>query len=282
MGLVLRATALPAQQLPPPPRGYGTAEAEVVRDMAGVLPQSSIDLVNRIAFDVHAKSGGEIGLAVLPDIGGRAPVDVALRIGREWQVGRLSAIGDRTRNAGAVILLVPKETSSTGRGACFVATGQGTEGFITDATAAAICRSVTELFIARQYGPAMEQVALQVAQRFAGEFGFTVDTTLAPAAISQPEFERRTPVGGGFPPIVLLLLFLFALFVLSSMSRQRGCGGGCLPLVIPIPGGGYSQRGGSWGGGGWGGGGGFGGGGGGFGGFGGGGGFSGGGGGSSW
>src|SRR5690348_17518378 len=35
------------------------------------------------------------------DLGGRDPSEVALRIGREWKVGNLAAIGDQSRNAGA-------------------------------------------------------------------------------------------------------------------------------------------------------------------------------------
>jgi uncharacterized protein len=125
--------ALQAFQLPSPPRGYGTNTAEIVVDAAGVLPAASVDQINRIAFDIHQKSGGEMAVVTLPDIGLRAPVDVALSIGRAWGVGANAAVGQRTRNAGVVILLVPKETSSTGNGACFITTGQGTEGFITDA-----------------------------------------------------------------------------------------------------------------------------------------------------
>jgi uncharacterized protein len=104
-----------------------------------------------------------MAVVTLPDIGLRAPVDVALAIGRAWGVGANAAIGQRTRNAGVVILLVPKETSASGRGECFVTTGQGTEGFITDAEAASICREAVPYFQQREYGPAMELVASRVA-----------------------------------------------------------------------------------------------------------------------
>ena len=52
--------ALQAVQIPPAPRGYGTNAAEIVVDAAGVLPATSVDHINRIAFDVHQKSGGEM------------------------------------------------------------------------------------------------------------------------------------------------------------------------------------------------------------------------------
>jgi uncharacterized protein len=282
--LHLLIAALQTVQIPPAPRGYGTSSAEIVVDAAGVLPAASVDHINRIAFDVHQKSGGEMAVVTLPDIGLRAPVDVALAIGRAWKVGSNAAVGQRSRNAGVVILLVPKETSTSGRGECFVTTGQGTEGFITDSKAASFCREAVPYFQQREYGPAMELVASRVAEQFAQEFGFTLDSSSGLAPGMQPDLQpspqRRR--GGGLSPFTIFILFIVAYFILSSLGRsRRGCGGGgCIPIPIIFPTGGGYRRGG-WGGG-FGGGGFGGGGGGGFGGFGGGGGFSGGGGGSSW
>jgi uncharacterized protein len=267
-----------AVQVPPPPRGYGTSTAEIIVDAAQVIPPSSVDRINSIAFDVHQKSRGEIAVVTLPDIGLRAPVDVALGIGRAWGVGANAAIGQQTRNAGVVILLVPKETSSTGRGECFITTGQGTEGFITDADAASLCREAIPLFQQQEYGPALEFLTARVAGEFAREFGFTLDSSSAPRPVLRPDVQRsRGRSTGGLSPFAIFVLFIVAYMVISSFGRRRrGCSG-CIPIPIVLPTGGGYHRGG-WGGGGFGGGGG----GGGFGGFGGGGGFSGGGGGSSW
>ncbi len=248
------------------------APTGLVNDFAGVLDPASIARMTRIAEDVRTKSRGEIAIVTLPDLKGREATDVALRIGREWKLGKIGNPGDPTRNAGAVILLVPKETNSDNRGRCFVATGQGTEGFITDATAGEICRAATPSFIQRDYAGGLELVTYLTAQRFASEFGFTVDTTLTPETIMQR--PARTSSGRGIPPIFIFIAFFVVLSILSNASKRGrrgrgGCGGG-VPIIIPMGGGGF-------GGGGFGGGGG-----GGFGGFGGGGGFSGGGGGSSW
>jgi len=235
--------------------------------------------MERIAEDVRAKSRGEMAIVTLPDLKGRDVADVALRIGREWKVGKIGNPGDPTRNAGAVILLVPKETNSDNRGRCKIATGQGTEGFITDATAGDICREATPDFMRRDYSAGLELVTRRTAERFAREFNFTIDSSLV---LPEPVRPARAKSGRGIPPFVIFIIFFVVLSILSNASRRGrkgrrdGCGGG-VPLIIPI-GGGRSS---GWGGGGFGGGG-FGGGGGGFGGFGGGGGFSGGGGGSSW
>ena len=260
-----------AQQQPEIPAPVG-----LVNDFAHVLDQSTIDHLTKIAEDVRTKSRGEMAIVTLPDLAGRDVADIALRIGREWKVGKIGAPGDPTRNAGAVILLVPKETASDNRGRCFVATGQGTEGFITDATAGDICREATPYFMQRDYSSGMDLVTLRVAQRFAQEFNFALDTTLAP--VTAPLRPSQKSDGGGIPPFVIFIIFFVILSILNRASRRGrrgrgGCGGG-VPLIIPM--GGFNSRGSGWGGGG------FGGGGGGFGGFGGGGGFSGGGGGSNW
>ena len=257
----------------PAPTGY-------VNDFANVIAPQSRSLIERIVEDVRAKSKGEIVLVTLPSIGDRDVSDIGLRIGREWKVGKLGNPGDQTRNTGAVILLIPKETSADGRGRCWVTTGSGTEGFITDGESGDMCREATPYFQRQDYSTGMELVAFRVAQHYAREFNFELDTASAPL-VSEPVYgPMQGSRGGGISPQTMFIIFVIVMFLLSSMGggrrrRSRGCGG-CMPLPIIIPGGGFGGHRGGWGGG-------FGGGGGGgFGGFGGGGGFSGGGGGSSW
>ena len=230
---------------------------------------------------MRTKSRGEIAVVTLPDLAGRDVEQVATQIGRQWKVGKSGNPGDPTRNASAVILVVPKETNSDGRGRCFIAIGYGAEGYITDATAGAACREATPAFAARDYSTGLELLTLRTAERFAREFNFSLDTALVPPPMAQPAYDYPSRSSRGIPPFVWFIIFLVVLSILSSGRRRgrRGCGG-CIPIPIIIPTGGFGGggRGGWGGGGGWGGSGG----GGGFGGFGGGGGFEGGGGGSSW
>ena len=247
-----------------------------MNDFAHVLTPDAIQRMERIAADVRTKSRGEMAIVTLPDIGTRDVQEVSLQIGREWKVGKIGNPGDPTRNAGAVILLVPKETSKDGRGHCFIATGRGAEGFLTDADVGDICREATPAFRERDYSTGLELVTLRTAQAFAKEFNFALDTALVPPPAPAPEAQYPSTSGGGIPLPVLLIIFIIILIVLGSLRRRGGgCGPGCLPIPIVIPPGTFGGRRSGWGGGGWGGGGfgGFGGGGGGFGGFGGGGGF---------
>ena len=276
--------ALQAIQVPSPPRGFSPTAAEVVVDAANVLSTDVEGEINRIAFAVKQRTGGEVAVVTLSDIGQRDAADVAREIGRQWGVGAQAEPGDRVRNAGIVILIVPKETSSDGRGRCRIEVGRGAEGFITDSDAGELCRSLIPLFQRQDYSGATLDLVAAIGNEFAREFGIPADSLLGPD-LGRELAPRETPVNirgpGGIPVQTLFLLALIALIFISSMSRRRrrrGCGGGgCLPIFLPFPVGGGRSRG--WGGGGFGGGG-FGGGG--FGGFGGGGGFSGGGGGSSW
>ena len=118
-----------AQQLPQPPAGYGPSGADVVVDAAGVLSPATIARINSLAWELRQKTGGELAVVTLPDLGGRDPAEVALRIGREWGVGASAPIGSRVRNAGVVVLVVPKETSADGRGHVRIEVGRGAEGF---------------------------------------------------------------------------------------------------------------------------------------------------------
>jgi uncharacterized protein len=211
---------------------------------------------------VQAGSQGEIAVVTLRDIGGREALDVALEIGRAWGVGARADIGDRARNAGVVVLLVPKETSSDGSGQIAISVGQGAEGFITDGIAGDIRREATPLLAQGNYGDGLALITARLAQRYEAEFGFALDSTLVP-----PKKQRRRD----FPPGAIIIIIFVIISLINSGGGRGGRGGrgrrGGI-VVLPFP------MGGGFGGGGFGGGG-FGGGG--FGGFGGGGGFSGGG-----
>ena len=248
----------------PAPVGY-------VNDFANVLAPDAAARIDDLAKRVNAATRGDMVVVTLPSLSGRPVEEVSLRLGREWKIGADAAIGDQARNAGVIILLVPKETSDDGRGYCRIETGQGTEGFITDATSGEICRAQTPLFRAQDYSGALERIATDVAGRYAANFGVTLDGV-------PPPQRRRARQPQGIPPflVVLALVVLFSLLSASGGRRRRGCVG-CIPIPVPGPSlGGWHNGGGGFGGG-------FGGGGGGgFGGFGGGGGFSGGGGGSNW
>jgi len=272
LAVVAAVTALAAGLVPAGASGQGAlaipAPRGMLSDFASVVPADRANQIETIARYVRDRSGGEIAVVTLPDIAGADVGTVALRIGREWKVGANAAIGDARRNAGVVILLVPRETSSDGQGHISIQAGQGAEGFITDGIAGDIRREATDWFRRGDYSGGLLVATILVAERYATEFGFSLDSAGVEGLADRTGQSPARGVSPGFA-----LLFFIVIVVLLS----RGGRGGCLPFLLGHAIGSSRHRGG-WGGhGGFGGGFGGGGGGAGFGGFGGGGGFSGGG-----
>lgn len=242
--LILAQIAIPA------PTGY-------VNDFAGVLDPAAVRRIESVITEVREKTHGEIAVVTLADIGDREAADVAVQIGRQWGVGARGAAGDPAKNAGVVVLLVPRRNHRPGTGKIFIATGRGVEGFLTDARVGRIRDAMNPYFAHEDYSGGLEEGVALLAQAFADEFGVTLTGAARPPPPPGPGFGRRVP-----GRLLFWLIVFFVLFVLRAIqARQRHEGWGWL-----------RTSGGGWGGGG--GGGGFSGG---FGGFGGGGGFSGGG-----
>jgi uncharacterized protein len=278
---ILLAAALQGAALPLPAQGgdlrrlFPAAPAGYVTDVTGTLDRAAVERLDSLAQRLRAATGAELAVAVLPTIGDRAAVDVAVAIGRAWGVGDSAAIGDPRRNAGVVLLLVPKRPDDPNSGQVFIATGQGLEGIVTDLQAGRVRDVMTPYFKRGEYGAGLEAGVGALAALIARGMGVT-DSALTAGDRALPPSPGEQ---GGLPQVVVavllggLFLVIFALsgiFRAAGGPRRRGPGG---PWFW---GGGF---GGGFGGGGFGGFGGFGGGGGGggFGGFGGGGGFSGGG-----
>ncbi|HEY7028871.1 MAG TPA: TPM domain-containing protein [Gemmatimonadales bacterium] len=246
---------------PARPTGYLT-------DVAGVVDQQSAARIDDLAARLRTATGAELAVVTLPTQGRYETSDLALAIGRAWGVGAKAEIGDQRRNAGLVLLVVPKREGQ--QGGLYLATGRGVEGIVTDATAGRILDLMIPQLRAGEYGPALVTGTEAIASTVAKGFGVT-DSALTAA----DPFKSSGGGDDGIPGWVVPVLFILVFFVLPMLARAgRGRGGRGPRGGPPI----YWGPG--WGGGGWGGGfggGGFGGGGGGFGGFGGGGGFSGGG-----
>ena len=239
--------------VPPQPVGYVNDFASVVSAEAA---QSMDDLIRRLL----GVTGAELAVVTLPTIGDREASEVALAIGRKWKVGAKAEIGDPRRNAGLVLLLVPKREGDPNSGQIRIEVGQGLEGIVTDAAAGQIRDLMRPELSQGNYGEGLLLGVRALASLIARGYGVS-DTTLT--AYQPPVGSGGgSPTGGNLLPLLLMIFFLLMISGAFRGGRRRRSG---------------IYWGGPWIGGGWGGGGGFGGGGGGFGGFGGGGGFSGGG-----
>ncbi len=229
-----------------------------VNDFASVLDAESAAKMEDLIQRLRAATGAEIAVVTLPSIGDREASEVALAIGRKWKVGSKVEIGDARRNAGIVLLLVPRRPGDPNLGQIRVEVGQGLEGIVTDAAAGQVRDLMRPELSSEKYGPGLLTGVRALSSLIARGFGVS-DTSLT--AYQPRNNSGGSPVGSSLIPILFFIVFmLLASGAGGRRRRRRGV-----------------YWGGPWIGGGWGGGGGFGGGGGGFGGFGGGGGFSGGG-----
>lgn len=258
--LQLTAGSLPAQSrgadtlFPPQPVGY-------VNDLARALDAESAAQMEDLIERLRAATGAEIAVVTLPSIGNYDPAEVALAIGRKWKVGAKAEIGDQRRNAGVVLLLVPRRSDDPNSGHIRIEVGQGLEGIVTDARAAQV-RDLMRTYLALgKYGEGLLTGTRELSGLIARGFG-VADTSLTRYQPVAGSGDNATRVIGNLVPLLLFIFFMLMVSGAFGGRRRRRSG---------------LYWGGPWIGGGWGGGGGFGGGGGGFGGFGGGGGFSGGG-----
>jgi uncharacterized protein len=253
------ATGISAQSrgvdsvFPARPVGY-------INDFANLIDPATEAALDTLVQRLKAATGAEVVAVTLPSIGQYEGPDVALAIGRRWGVGAKADPGDPRRNAGLVLLVVPRQNHQPGTGHLRIEVGNGLEGIVTDASTVGISDVMQPDLEREDYGSAITKGVQALVSTIARGYGVSDSALTA----YQPPPQR-----GPRPTLNILPIALFILFLLLS---ARGSGGRRRRRNV-------YWGGGPWLGGGWGGGGGFGGGGGGFGGFGGGGGFSGGGGG---
>lgn len=163
--------------------------AGFVADVAGVVPADAEGAINARIGDLQSAGRGDIAVAVLPDIADYRPYEVGVAIYRAWGVGSVAEIGSARRDLGALLLIVPKELAADGRGHCWITTGRGAEGLVTDGVAAEICReAVVPLLRERDYGGAILAGVEAIDAVLRG------DGALAAAA---SDSARRRPGRGG-------------------------------------------------------------------------------------
>ncbi len=193
--LLLIALALPqtrptggaiAKFVPPVP-----TPASFISDLRTALKPAERATLDARIRSIQSAGLGDIAVAILPSIGGYEPQQVAVEIYRTWKVGSVAAIGSAHRNVGLLILIVPKEMAPDNRGHCFIITGTGSEGIITDATAGTICRdAIIPHLRARDYGGAIGAGITALETKLRGDSALA--TTPAPAQVARLRSSEST------------------------------------------------------------------------------------------
>src|SRR6185437_10279883 len=99
--------------------------------------------------------------------------------------------------------------------------GFGAEGFLTDATTGEFRDEAVPFFQRQDYGGGIELMTLRIAERFAGEFKFQIDSTFQPPAPPVRRSAARRS-GGGISPLVYFVILFIVLSLLGGGRRRGG------------------------------------------------------------
>src|SRR5258708_36600364 len=88
----------------PAPRGY-------VNDFAGVLDPDAAARMTALITELHQRTGADVAVVTLPDLGGRSAADVALQIGREWKLGGAGEAGFPAQKLARWVLCEPAQSN---------------------------------------------------------------------------------------------------------------------------------------------------------------------------
>ena len=211
-----------------------------VNDYAGLLPRERAAALEQKLAQFENSTGHQIAVLTIPSLEGEDIASFGIKVAEKWKIGQ------KGFDNGAILIIAPKDKRLR------IEVGYGLEGVLPDAIANRIIQEViVPHFRNNDFPGGVEAGVDAILKVTSGE--------------PIPQAQRRKPSSGGsgIPVSLIVLLFLFVPFLISSLFSGLGRGGRGSRYYGP---GGY--YGGGFGGGGWSGGsgGGFSGGGGGFGG----------------
>lgn len=173
----------------------------LVEDRADVFSTGFEKRLNNHLVRFNDTTSNQILIVTLPDLKGRAPVDLATDIGHKWGVG-----SDNFDN-GIVVLIKPKYNAND-RGEVFIAVGYGLEGAIPDITANRIIQEeMIPSFKRGDYETGVHKAVLVLESLAVGEYN------------SDQYLNRQKEAQGG--SVVVLFFIIFAVFaVIRSRARR--------------------------------------------------------------
>ena len=215
-GLVLIALVLAAYALT-----FPQLTGRVV-DEAGILePAAKAELERKLA-EFETKTTGQLVVVTLKSLQGTSIEDYGYQLGRHW------GIGQKEKNSGALLIVVPSERKVR------IEVGYGLEGQLTDA--------VSRLIIQNAIVPRFR------TGDYAGGIGRGVDDIIQ--ALADPDEwrqrakQRPDSQPFGFDIVMAILLVIVVIMILRSVSRggaqdprsaarrRAGRGG---PVFVPVP-----------------------------------------------
>src|SRR5690554_7592503 len=156
--LLLLSIEVTAQDIPDPMVPY-----RLVNDFANIFSGAESQALEQKLLAYNDSTSTQIYVITVNDLGGYAVSDFAFKLGENW------AIGQKSKDNGAVILIKPKIGNS--RGQAFIATGYGLEARINDAYAGRIVRNdMIPYFITDDYFGGVNAAVDVMIERLSGEY----------------------------------------------------------------------------------------------------------------
>ncbi|MBD3390999.1 MAG: hypothetical protein GF418_03025, partial [Chitinivibrionales bacterium] len=180
------------------------APSGAINDFAGVLSPGTRDALERLATALHEKTGVALVVATTAGLEGDNIDDITNRLYERW------GIGAKGTDEGVLVLV------AVGDRAIRIEPGYGSEGYITDAKAHSIIRTVAAPHLGRgEWDDGISATMVALARLVAKEKNVSLENILSSGQRAMRPVTQReiSPIGG-------ILIFLFILFLLfTPMGR---------------------------------------------------------------
>jgi uncharacterized protein len=206
-----------AKYVPPVP-----TPASFISDAKNVLGSQAHAALDARITTIQRAGLGDIAVAILPTIGDYSANQVSVEIYRTWRVGSVAAVGSAHRNVGVLLLIVPKEFAPNHRGECWINTGTGAEGIITDATAGTICRdSIIPHLKYKDYAGAVGAGIAALESKLRGDAALANPKTTGQIQPPPARVDHRDAVPGPLIAIGAIVAAIAAFFGIGRWRRNR-------------------------------------------------------------
>lgn len=209
LAYIFSASLLFSQDLPDP-----MSPPRLFNDFVGILNTDETKALEQKLLAFNDSTSTQIYVIVVSTTGDYAIGDYAQRIGEKWGVGQ------KDKNNGAVMVIVPKTEER--RGEIFIATGYGLESVIPDAVAKRI--------VEHEFIPVLKNDTI-AGNRYAIGINRSVDVIMQLASKEYSADEYYDSTGSNSDDfdselIIYIIIFIIVIILAIRRSGSLSSGGG--------------------------------------------------------